>query len=177
MALSAENFKIIEADLKDIPLIVELRKALFQDMGVPDNSFVDNVYDVIAERYTEEYKKGNIKHYIAYDGELPVAIAGALIKEDFPYYLFAPGYYGWVLDVYTKPEYRGNRLASELLSRTHQWLSDKGIHEAKLIASGSKARKLYDKLGYRATWEMSFNLSNKPTYNEYIDQNGDGGGI
>ncbi len=177
MGQKTENFIIEEANLEDIPQIVEFRRALFKEMGVPDSSFVEDVYGVVAKYYTEEFTKGSIRHFIAYDGKLPVAIAGALIKNDFPYYLFKPGYYGWIIDVYTKPGYRGRQLASRLIEETHRWLTDKGIWEAKLIASGSEARRLYDKLGYRATWEMSLNLSGGSTFNEYIDQRGDGEGI
>lgn len=177
MADREDNIKIVKAQAKDIKLVVSLRRLLFLDMGVPDSSFIDNVYDKVEAYYAEELTRDNIAHFIAYDGDKPVALAGALIKTDFPYYLFAPGYYGWIIDVYTIPEYRGRKLATELLDRTHQWLKEKGVTESKLIASGSKARKLYDRLGYRATWEMSLNLSGLPTYNEYIDQNIDGDGI
>lgn len=172
-----KNIRIVKAQEKDIALVVSLRKLLFQEMGVPEESFIENVYDVIETYYAEELSGDNIAHYIAYDGDKPVAVAGALIKTDFPYYLFNPGYYGWIIDVYTVTEYRGRGLASELIDKAHQWLREKGVTESKLIASGSKARKLYDRLGYRATWEMSYNLSGLPTYNEYIDQNGDGEGI
>ena len=106
-----------------------------------------------------------------------MAIAGALIKNDFPYYLFKPGFYGWIIDVYTEPDYRGRKLATKLIDLTQEWLKKKGVKEAKLIASGSEARKLYEKLDYKATWEMSRNLSGIPTFNEYIGQRGDGEGI
>jgi GNAT superfamily N-acetyltransferase len=177
MADEERELRIASAGQEDIPVIVELRKILFQEMGVPDSTFIDHVYDVVTEDYSREYESGRIQHFLAYDGKQPVAIAGALIKSDFPYYLFTPGRYGWIVDVYTKPEYRGRQLATKLIEKSHQWLVDQGIQESKLIASGSQARRLYSKIGYRPTWEMSLNLSDQPTYNEYIDQNKDGDGI
>ncbi|MFZ1642283.1 MAG: GNAT family N-acetyltransferase [Candidatus Contendobacter sp.] len=167
---SGKGFLFVPAGKMDIPLALNFRRILFDEMGVPDNSLIDNCYDILFKLYQEEFEEGRIQHFIAYNGEHePVAIAGALLKTDFPYYLFKPGYYGWIIDVYTVPKYRGRKLASQLLELTQQWLVAKGVQEAKLIAAGSAARRLYERLGYRATWEMSVNLSGNKTYNEFID--------
>jgi GNAT superfamily N-acetyltransferase len=170
MSQSSRNFSFVPAKKQDIPLALNFRKILFDEMGVPENSLIDDCYEVLLNLYQEEFTRGRIQHFIAYNGEQePVAITGALLKTDFPYYLFKPGYYGWIIDVYTVPQYRGRRLSSQLLQLTHQWLITKGVQEAKLIAVGSHAQRLYERLGYRATWEMSINLSGNKTYNELID--------
>jgi len=168
-----ETFIFISAGKQDIPLALEFRKCLFDEMGIPENALIDDSYNFLLDVYNKEFDMGKIQHFIAYDGNhKPLAITGALIKNDFPYYLFKPGYYGWIIDVYTIPQYRGKGLASSLMKMTMQWLVDKGVHEAKLIAAGSAARCLYERLGYRATWEMSINLSGSKTYNEFIDLRG-----
>ena len=168
-----QNFVYVSAGKEDIPLALKLRKHLFDEMGIPDTALIDGSYDVLVERYNEEFDAENIRHFIAYDrNHEPLAIAGALIKSDFPYYLFKPGYYGWIIDVYTVPRYRGKGLASKLMELTARWLIGKGARETKLIAAGSAARRLYERLGYRATWEMSMNLSGSKTYNEFIDLRG-----
>jgi len=171
MGSDSETIKILPVEEKDIPIAIELRKLLFKEMGVPDEALIDNAYDNILQLYRNEFSKGRIRHFIAYNSyKEPVAIAGALLKNDFPYYLFKPGYYGWIIDVYTKPQYRGKKISTKLLQLTHDWLKEKGVNEAKLICGGSDARKLYEKLGYRPTWEMSLNISENRTYNEIIDQ-------
>lgn len=169
-----ENFVFVSAGKSDIPLALKFRKHLFDEMGILETALIDGSYDVLFERYNEEFDAGNIRHFIAFDSDNePLAIAGALIKSDFPYYLFKPGYYGWIIDVYTVPQHRGKGLASRLMKLTAQWLIGKGAYEAKLIAAGSAARRLYERLGYRATWEMSINLSGEKTYNEFIDSRND----
>lgn len=167
-------FTFIPAEKEDIPLALQFRRCLFEEMGVPETALIDDSYGVLHKVYNEEFKAEKIRHFIAYDkNNQPLAIAGALIKNDFPYYLFKPGYYGWIIDVYTVPQYRGKGLASSLMTLTVQWLISKGVREAKLIAAGSAARRLYERLGYRATWEMSINLSGEKTYNEFIDLKGE----
>ena len=175
MSELSPDFCFAPAEKWDIALALNFRKALFDEMGVPEKSLIEGCYDVLFDLYQEEFEQGRIQHFIAYNREHePVAIAGSLLKTDFRYSLFKPGYYGWIIDVYTLPKYRGKKLASQLLKLTQQWLIAKGVQEAKLIAAGSSARRVYERLGYRATWDMSINLSGDKTYNEFIDLKGDG---
>jgi GNAT superfamily N-acetyltransferase len=164
------GYSFREASPDDIPDALCLRAKLFAEMGIENASLLDDVGAELFEIYSAAYKAGEIIHYFARsrDGEI-AAVAGALIKRDFPYLLFKPGYYGWIIDVYTEPEHRGRGLATKLLALTHEWLVKKGVREAKLISAGAAPRRLYERLGYRPTWEMSLNLSGKPTYNEFID--------
>jgi len=63
----------------------------------------------------------------------------------------------------------GNKIATRLLELTNRWLVEKGVFEAKLIASGEEARSLYERIGFKLTWEMSLNLTGNKTYNEIIE--------
>ena len=172
------DYSFSQATESDVPLALKFRRLLFDEMGVPDESLIDNSYYLLQKIYASEYRESRIMHFIARDSEgIPVAIAGALLKTDFPYFLFKPGYYGWIIDVYTAPAHRGRKLATRLHELTRQWLIEKGVTEAKLIASGADARRLYQRIGYRPTWEISLNLTGKKTYNEIIDVRGHGEGI
>ena len=170
--MKQQEILIQEASVNDVDLAVYFRQQLFQEMGSEEEDMIEDADEEVKRRYIEEYKADRMRHFIAYNrqGE-PVGIAGALLKTDFPYYLFTPGYYGWIVDVYTKPEYRGNQIATILLKHTQDWLVSVGVYEAKLIALGKKPKKLYEKLGYRLTWEMSLNMKkDHKTYNEIIDE-------
>ncbi len=169
-----QSYSIGKATDKDVALALSLRKKLFHHMGVPDEALLDTVDDVLFKLYKAAYLRGEMVHFIAYDeNRNPAAIAGALLKRDFPYLLFKPGVYGWIIDVYTEPAHRGKRLATKLLELTHNWLRECGVQEAKLISAGADARRLYQRIGYRSTWEMSFNLAGMPTYNEMMDVRGE----
>ena len=173
MTEKREEFDVRTGSAEDIDLIVDFRKKLFTEMGVGDESFIENSWAEVRSRYLDELKKDRIRHYIAYNRDnVPVSIAGTLLKSDFPYYLFKPGFYGWIIDVYTVPEYRGKGLADRLMQYNHQWIKDKGGYESKLIASGIEARKLYEREGYTPTWELSLNLTDTKTFNNLIDARG-----
>lgn len=166
------EFIIREGRKEDIPLALQLRKKLFRDTGVPEEAFREDLDSFLFQEYTNAYRNKDMIHFFAYaaaENRQPAAVAGILIKRDFPYYLFKPGYYGWIIDVYTEPEYRGRGLASELLELTRRWAVEKGVRELKLISASQNARRIYERLGYRPTSEMSMNIGAGKTYNEYID--------
>jgi GNAT superfamily N-acetyltransferase len=166
------DFLIKTAEEKDIPVVLNMRKKLFSDTGVPRDAFSDDLDSTLLQDYTDAYKRKDMLHFLAYDRETdgqPAAIAGLLLKRDFPYYLFKPGYYGWVIDVYTEPEYRGRGLATRLLEKVRLWGQEKGVAELKLISASQNARKIYEKFGFRPTSEMSMNIGGQNTYNELID--------
>ncbi len=167
-----EKFFIRAAEEKDIPIALALRKKLFRDTGVPGKAFRDDLDSTLLKDYNEAYKRKDMLHFFAYDRKKegqPAAVAGLLLKSDFPYYLFKPGYYGWVIDVYTEPEYRGKGLASRLLEEVKLWGLGKGVSELKLISASENARRIYEKFGFRPTSEMSINIGTQKTYNEFID--------
>jgi GNAT superfamily N-acetyltransferase len=172
MSQNLEKFNLVSAGEKDIPMALHFRKKLFEDTGVPLSAFRDDLDSLLLEEYTRAYQRDEMIHFFAYDPnktEQPVATAGILLKRDFPYYLFKPGFYGWVIDVYTQPEYRGAGLATKLLEQVKIWALAKGVQEIKLISASSNARRIYEKLGFRSTSEMSLNVTDQKTYNEYID--------
>jgi GNAT superfamily N-acetyltransferase len=166
----AVEYTIRQGTIEDVELAITFRWLTFGASGKEEA--IEHIRREVRRRYTQEYQDGNIVHFFAINqNEEPIACVGALIKTDFPYYLFKPGYYGWIIDVYTYPEYRGKKIASTLLEKTHQWLLSKGACEARLIAAGKKPQELYARHGYRSTWEMSLTLNpNMPTYNDMLDR-------
>jgi GNAT superfamily N-acetyltransferase len=170
MKMGGEIYKFRHALPEDVPKAIALRKKLFAETGVLGAAFIHGADEKLLGIYKDGYEAGEIVHYFAEteDGDI-AAVAGALLKRDFPYLFFEPGYYGWIIDVYTEPPHRGRALAARLIALTHEWLLSMGAREAKLISAGADARRLYERLGYRSTWEMSHNLSGEPTYNEFID--------
>jgi GNAT superfamily N-acetyltransferase len=173
MTDTKEKFSVRTATADDIDLVVNFRKLLFAEMGIGEESFIDGSWEEIRSVYLRELHNDRIRHFIASTRDnVPISIAGTLLKSDFPYYLFKPGFYGWIIDVYTIPAYRGNGLADRLMQYNHQWIKEKGGLESKLIASGADARKLYEREGYKPTCELSLSLTDTKTYNNLIDARG-----
>ncbi len=86
-----------------------------------------------------------------------VGTAGAMIRTDFPFNTLQSGCYGWIMDVYVLPGWRGQGIARRLTQATLDWLSEREVRVIKLVASDQAlALGLYERLGFRRTNEMVF---------------------
>lgn len=96
--------KFVRASEKDLPLIVDMKMKMFESVGTL--LLQENVGNLILDKYRELYKEDKCCHYIIYENERPIAIGGAVIKEDVPFCFFKTPFYGYVIDVYCIPEER-----------------------------------------------------------------------
>jgi len=165
------DYTIRKTTEEDLSLVLAFRRKLFLEMEIPHEALVPDSAEILKARYEKELRQDALAHFIASDpAGHAVACVGALLKDDFPYYLFQPGAYGWIVDVYTEPAHRGKGLSRQLLERTLAWLRSKGISEAKLLASGSDAARLYERCGFRRTWEFYLALDGGKTYNDQLNE-------
>ncbi len=60
---------------------------------------------------------------------------------------------GAVVGVYVRPEHRGRGVMEDVLDAVAGWLRDRGLPRARLTvhADNARARRLYEKAGFRAT--------------------------
>ncbi|MCH3963676.1 MAG: GNAT family N-acetyltransferase [Clostridium sp.] len=150
---------IKKAAQKDIPLIFQLRELLFKESGFKDDFYIENVKEKTIDFYKNQYNENKMQHFIGYNSEGKViGVAGSLIKNDFPYFLFKPGFYGWIVDVYTLPKFRKNGMASRLLDLNIQWIKSRGACEIQLLAFSKEAIKVYRDFGFKDVNVMKLNL-------------------
>lgn len=172
MATNQDEFVIKNGTEIEIPFALYFRGLLFKESGVPDSIYIPEKDKITHAFYEEETKAGRMRHIFAYNQEgQPVAIIGSLLKSDFPYFLFNPGYYGWIIDVYTLPAYRGKGLANRLLEENINWLKGKNVAEVKLVSFGTEARRIYEKRGFKEANVLSLNLSSAPSVSDIIKHN------
>ncbi len=167
--MSAKFYKLTQAGKPDIPGIVSLRMRMLAECGVHEENLIDGARELFIEWYSKEYGRGTMTHFIAWaDNGSPAAVAGALIKDDYPNKCFKPGYYGCIMDVYTVPDHRNAGLATKLLIKIQNWLLNKGAYEARLAALDQRGSWFFEKLGYRSTREVSIDLIKQANYHEFL---------
>lgn len=163
------SFSIRPGELSDIPVALQFRDALFQETGVPPSIYVEAKDQIILDFYQAKTNAEQMRHFFAYNTEgQPVAVAGALIKNDFPFFLYKPGYFGWIIDVYTLPAFRRKGLAGRLFENTLKWLQSKGVREVRLLSFEAEARRIYERYGFAATHEMSLGFDRGDTIDRII---------
>jgi len=142
----------------DAELIVKHRRAMFFDMGNRDDAWLDSVANSFLPWVREKLATGEYLAWFAVAPDGAVAAgAGLWLLEWFPHRLDCGSRRGYMLNVYTEPEYRRQGLARRLMQITLDCCRERGITIATLHAS-DEGRPLYESLGFTATNEMRIML-------------------
>ena len=140
------------ATINDINTICRLKLIMFEESGHSD-LLHKNATETIKKVYEKMYFEHSAIHFINEINDDIIACAGAFIKNDIPYCFFSNPFYGFIGDVYTLPEYRGNGYATELTAEAISWIKTKGVQRISLLAS-EQARGIYKRMGFSPTDEM-----------------------
>jgi len=152
---------IREAQVEDIPLILEHRRSMFRDMGRDDEE-AHRRMRISAEGFLREaMPRGRYRGWLAETGDGRVVAGAGITIVDWPGSPDDPApRRAWVQNVYTEPEYRRTGLARRLMEAVIEWCREDGFVSVSLHASVF-GRALYEQLGFRPTNEMRLWLRGK----------------
>ena len=145
---------ITELTENELTLVLDFRYRMMEESGM-SAALAEDWRELTHALYAEGYRAGTIAHFgWRQDGRI-VATAGVMIRDEFPFQTLKIRRYGWIMDVYVLPEHRRRGHARRLTGQTLDWLRDKGVGLARLVAS-EQARHagLYEKLGFTFGGEM-----------------------
>jgi len=149
-----ENFSIRRATLDDVEVISQQRRGMFEDMGYTDPAILDAMHDGFVPWLC---KKLACEEYVAWlmvsDDQTVVAGVGLWLQDWPPGPRNLVGRRGYVLNVYTHPDYRRRGLARQLMETLIAWSQEQQILILTLHASVD-GRHLYETLGFEAHNEM-----------------------
>ncbi|MFP4074901.1 MAG: GNAT family N-acetyltransferase [Halochromatium sp.] len=145
-----------EASIEDLPRIVEMKLAMFEEAGF-SHLLASDAASVVLSDYRQLYQERRALHMVARSKAEIVACVGAFVKSDLPFRYFDPPQYGFLGDVYTDSHYRGRGIATKLSGDAIGWLKDCNVRMVRLLASES-ASSIYAKLGFKPTDEMMLEL-------------------
>jgi GNAT superfamily N-acetyltransferase len=148
--------RIEKATANQLPRIVELKLAMFQEAGLA-YLLADDFLTRVLQDYQAFYASQDAVHFVALERGKVVAMAGGFLKSDLPYRYYKQPCYGFVGDVYTTPAARHKGLATQLSRMVLHWLKSRGVWHVRLLATPA-ARPMYERLGFRAIDEMALNF-------------------
>ncbi len=141
------------AETGDLPRIVEIKVAMFKEAGHED-LLPAEAAEHVMEDYTRLYRESLAIHFVAKNAGTIIASAGAFIKSDLPFRYFYPGVYGFIGDVFTEMEFRGQGISMRLNQDALGWLKNRNVTMVRLLASDA-GRPIYERLGFKPTDEMA----------------------
>jgi ribosomal protein S18 acetylase RimI-like enzyme len=149
------GLKYRKANIDDIDILSSLRKKQLVDEGIDPTIDIDReLYDFFQKKLSD----GSLIQWLVEDKEEIVACGAIVIYEFPPSFTNRTGKKAYVTNMYTKETYRGQGIASTLLTKLVDEVKDAGITKIWLGAS-KLGRPVYKKFGFQETdeWlELSF---------------------
>jgi len=141
---------IREANHADIPALVAIRLALFDEAGtMPPSADMPTVERLTYEYFTQKLGAGFWCWVVEIDGQI-AATAACTLYEKPPHGKNYSGREGYIVNVYTKPEFRHRGYANGLIETILAWLKRLGIIRVRLHATRGGV-DFYSRLGFAAT--------------------------
>jgi len=147
------------ATVEDVPIIVHHRRAMFTDMGHTDPAGLDAMCESFAPYLVRAIAEGTYRGWLAQTGDGRVVAGGGLIVHEWPSRPVIPAKpcRAYILNLYTKPEYRGRGIARRIVTEIIEWCRTQGLSSVSLHAS-TAGRHLYETMGFEPTNEMRLRL-------------------
>lgn len=142
--------KFRKASIGDIEKLVELRKRQLVDEGTEPNKDIDTE---LAVFFKNKLSDGTLIQWLVEDDKEIIA-CGAVIFYDFPpSYTNRTGKKAYIANMYTNKNYRGQGIATKLLTKLVDEVKISGVSKVWLGAS-KMGRPVYKKFGFIETDEF-----------------------
>lgn len=133
-----------KANVHDIPTLVDFRKRQLVDEGIEPTIDIDTE---LYAFFTDKLCDGSLTQWLVEDSGAVIA-CGAMVIYDFPpSYTNKSGKRAYITNMYTDEEYRGQGIATQLLTRLVADAKESEV--TKLWLGASKlGRPVYKKFGF-----------------------------
>ncbi len=147
------------ATLDDLALVTELRIEFAILLGGRLSSQDETMLRQLANEYfAEELNKSYLCWYATVNGE-PASVAGMVLRRN-PGNLKNPsGRWGYIMNVYTRPEYRRMGLSTNILQKLEETAVSRGVTAFELHAT-NEGEPLY--------LQQGFEIHPEPTYRKFV---------
>jgi GNAT superfamily N-acetyltransferase len=148
------GFSLRQASTADLDVLVEHRRAMFEEIGHRDSVALDHMALKFRRWLLEHMNAGDYLAWLLISPDGSIATGAGLWLMDWPSHMVGRSdRRGNVLNVYTAPQFRRRGLARTVMDAVLQWCRDNGVDTVILHASPA-GRKLYEEMGFRPTNEM-----------------------
>lgn len=145
------------ATIEDLPLLVQHRRAMFEEMGVYGARDLD-AHDQAFTSWAEHLvMTGRLVAFLALAGGRAAASCCLWLREHQPRPGLETAHWPYLMSMFTEPEFRRRGAARALALAALQWARERGFTHVSLHAT-TPAVSLYERLGFTRTWEMRRNL-------------------
>ena len=143
-----KNFEIRRAGIDDVAALVTLRLEMRRERETAKLEIPESEFSALLTGYfSEAVTHGTFVSFIAWDGETAAACSGLSVVALPPSYGDLTGKKGYITNMYTRKEYRGQGLATRLLDTLKNFAIEAGCTTLALNASDA-GYPVYKKYGF-----------------------------
>lgn len=135
-------------NIEDVESFLHLRLKLFYELQeIERDDDVEKLKNSTMEYYLKNIDKTLITYGVIEKDKI-VSIGSLCLFERIPYIENLSGKEGYILNIYTLPEYRKEGYGKEIIKKLIEYSKDIGIKRLWLNTS-NEGKKLYSKLGFK----------------------------
>lgn len=137
-----------KATMKDIDLLTQLREEVLRAANrLKADDPMPDIKDATYEYYYKSLDQGAHIAYLALDGDIVAGCGGVSFYQVMPTCGNPTGKKAYIMNMYTRPEYRRRGIAGEILELLIQSAKQSGAGQILLEATAA-GRPLYVKYGF-----------------------------
>jgi GNAT superfamily N-acetyltransferase len=150
---SPRTFRVRKATLKDLPILVGQRRAMWKAIGIKRNQDLDEA-DIVYKKWAwSRMKNGTLTGWIAEDYGQVIGGGCVWLQPIQPMPRYNRMLQAYLLSMYTEPKARGQGVASAIVDAALDWARKNGFPQLRLHAA-EMGRGVYTRRGFKRTWEM-----------------------
>lgn len=143
------DIRIRRADLNDLETLIEYRIALFKEMGVIKNhSDYPSFYNAVKKYLMTTIPNKNFFSWVAEYDRMIIASSGLVFFQKPPSPNNPSGKEAYIMNMYTKPEWRGKGVATGIMMEIFKFIKEKEVVKISLHAT-EIGKGVYAKLGFK----------------------------
>ena len=142
-------FLLRKANLNDIDKLVEFRVEFLKEIQNPPIDKEIKIFRKSLKNFLLKKMKSN--EFISWLAEADkkfIATCGLSFLQKPPHFFNMTGKFAYIMNMYTKPEWRRKGISSALLDKLIEEIKEKGIQSVVLHAT-PYGKSLYEKFGFR----------------------------
>jgi len=138
-----------KANLDDIDELIEFRIHFLKEIqDYPSDEEIETFINSLKDFFLEKMKSNEFVAWLAESNKNIIATSGLSFLQKPPHFINMTGKFAYIMNMYTRPEWRRKGIASKLLERLFEEIKQNGIQSVVLHATPT-GRPLYEKYGFR----------------------------
>ncbi|NVM19403.1 MAG: GNAT family N-acetyltransferase [Candidatus Lokiarchaeota archaeon] len=138
-----------KANLDDIDELIKFRIHFLKEIqDCPSDEEIKTFRKSLKDYFLEKMKSNEFIAWLAESDNEIIATSGLSFLQKPPHFINMTGKFAYIMNMYTKPEWRRKGIGSELLEKLFEEIKQNGIQPV-VLHSTPTGRPLYEKYGLR----------------------------